>query len=71
MFQTNVVEKTKTRILYSIIIFPPENLAAYDVMWKNMVEPERPQMIIQYGKERCDLHAGLTTTRIQTHTHNM
>jgi hypothetical protein len=27
--------------------FPPENRAAYEIMWKNMVEP--PQMTSQYG----------------------
>jgi hypothetical protein len=24
----------------------PKNLAVYEVMWKNMVEPERPQVAI-------------------------
>ena len=37
-------------------IFFPENPADYWVMWKNMVQPDRPQMTIQYGA--CALHAG-------------
>jgi hypothetical protein len=30
--------------------------SVYEIMWKNVVEPDRPQMIIQYGA--CPLHAG-------------
>jgi hypothetical protein len=44
MFQTNVVEKIKTHILYSITF--SENHAVYEIMWKNMVQPDRPQMTI-------------------------
>jgi len=42
MFQTNVVEKK--HILYSVTFF--ENRAGYEIMWKNIVKAERPQMII-------------------------
>jgi hypothetical protein len=38
-------EKIKTYILYSVT-FPPENPVFYEVMWKNFVEPDRPQMAI-------------------------
>ena len=38
MLQTKVVEKIKTRILRSINV--------YEIMWKNMVDPERPQVTI-------------------------
>jgi hypothetical protein len=38
-------EKIKTHILRSNTFFP-ENRAVYEVMWKNMVEPDRPQMTI-------------------------
>jgi hypothetical protein len=31
-------------ILYPITF--PENSAVYEVMWKNIVEPDRPQMTI-------------------------
>jgi hypothetical protein len=41
----NVVEKIKTRILCSVMFFS-ENLAVYEKMWKNFVEPGRTQMTI-------------------------
>jgi hypothetical protein len=44
MFQANVVEKIKTHILFSITF--SENRDVYEVMWKNMVEPDSPQMTI-------------------------
>ena len=46
----------KTHILFSIIFFPLENRAVYEIMLKNMVEPEGPQMTSQYGA--YNLHAG-------------
>jgi hypothetical protein len=48
MFHTKVVEKIKTHILFSTVFFS-ENRAVYEIMWKNMVEPDRPQMTILYG----------------------
>jgi hypothetical protein len=54
MFQTKVVEKIKTHILFSVTF--PENRAVYEIMWKNMVQGNRPQMTIEYGA--CALHAG-------------
>ena len=55
MFQTKVVEKTKTHIVYPMTFFL-ENPAFYEVMWKNTVQPDRPQMTIQH--RACALHAG-------------
>ena len=46
MFRTKVVEKIKTHILCSVTIF--ENLAVYEIIWKNTVEPGKPQMTIWY-----------------------
>jgi hypothetical protein len=46
MFQGKVVEKN----LFFL------NRAVYEIMWENVVEPEKPQMTIQYGA--CALHAG-------------
>jgi hypothetical protein len=43
MFQTKVVEKNKTHILCSTIFFS-ESRALYEIMWKNMVQPEKPQL---------------------------
>jgi hypothetical protein len=48
------VEKIKTYILFSI--FSPKNLAVYEKMWKNMIEPDRPQMTSYYGA--CAFHVG-------------
>ena len=45
MFQTQVVGKIKTHILNSIT-FLPENRDVYDIIWKNMVKPDRLQMTI-------------------------
>jgi hypothetical protein len=49
MFQAKVAEKIKNHILCSVIFFP-ENRAVYEIMWKNVVEADRPQMTIQYNK---------------------
>jgi len=43
-FRKKVVEKIKT-ILYPIIFFP-ENRAVYEIIWKNVIEPDRPQVKI-------------------------
>jgi hypothetical protein len=44
-FQVKVLEKIKAHILYSII-FPFENRAVYEIMWKNIVQSDRPQVAI-------------------------
>ena len=38
MFQTEVVEKIKTHILYSATFFPPENCAVYEIILKNNIK---------------------------------
>jgi len=43
--EEKVVEKTKTHFLCSIF-FSPENRAVYEIMWNNVVDPDRPQMTI-------------------------
>jgi len=40
-FQAKVAEKIKTHNLCSITIFF-ENRACYEIVWTNMVEPDRP-----------------------------
>jgi hypothetical protein len=45
MFQTKVVEKIKTHVLCSITFFT-ENRAVYEIMWKNVVQPDTPHMTI-------------------------
>jgi len=32
--------------MFSIVFFPHENCAVYEIMWKNVVKPDRPQMTI-------------------------
>ena len=46
MFQTNVVEKLKTHFIFNNFFFFFENRAVYGIMWKDIVEPARPQMTI-------------------------
>jgi hypothetical protein len=49
-----VLEKIKPYILCSVTF--SENRAVYEIRWKNVVQPDRPQTTIQYGA--CLLHAG-------------
>jgi hypothetical protein len=44
MFQAKVLEKIKTHFMFNN--FFPENRAVYEIMWKNMVQPDRPQMAV-------------------------
>jgi hypothetical protein len=47
MFRTKAVEKIATHILRSTIFFSFQNRAVYEIMRKNMVEPDRLQMTIR------------------------
>jgi hypothetical protein len=62
MFQTDVVKKFGIHIIYSIT--SPESCAVYDMMWRNTVETDRPQMILSYGT--C-----WVTEATHTHTQNI
>jgi hypothetical protein len=42
MFQTVIIENIKTHFVIHKIL--PQNRAVYEMMWKNMVQPYRPQM---------------------------
>ena len=44
LLQTEVVQKTKSHIFCSIT--SSKNRAIYETMWKNMVQPDKPQMEI-------------------------
>ena len=74
MFQIKAVERTKTHILCSITFpFPPpslENRAIYEIMWKNVVEPERTQMTIKCGAEKMRFPCRITKARTHIHTHS-
>jgi hypothetical protein len=41
-------EKIKQHILHSITFFPG-NHAIYEIQWKNVAEPDRPETTIQYN----------------------
>ena len=45
-FQTIVLEKIETNSLCSIYIFFFENPAMYEIMWKKVLELDRPLMTI-------------------------
>jgi hypothetical protein len=54
-FQTAVVETVKTYVLFSNFSWKSRCLC--EVMWTNIVEPDRPQMTVHTAQKRCDLHA--------------
>jgi hypothetical protein len=62
MFQTKVVQKLKTHILCSVTLF--ENLAVYEIMWKNIVVRGRPHMTIWRMRIACCIPKA-------THTHTL
>jgi len=53
MFQTKVVQKFKTSILWSINFFFFENRVFYQIMWKNNLERYRPQVTIWHMRTAC------------------
>jgi hypothetical protein len=54
VLQTKVVEKIKTGIIFSKLLF--EIRAIYNVKKrKETVDPDRPQMTVQYGTCACML----------------
>jgi len=44
IFQTEILENIKTYFVFCNFFF--ENRAIYEIMWKNILEPNRPQMTI-------------------------
>jgi len=38
----------------------PKNIAIYVIMWRNIVQPDRTQMTIQYGVEKMRLSCRTT-----------
>jgi hypothetical protein len=47
-----LLEKIKTLILYPVTPLP-KNRAVYELMWKNIVEPDRPQMTVRRIRFAC------------------
>jgi hypothetical protein len=50
MFQKEVVEKIKTYHVHKLF---SENRAVYEIMWKNVVQPEGPQMTTWRTRIAC------------------
>jgi hypothetical protein len=50
MFLTKVAEKINTFFVQQYV---SENRAFYEILWKNMVQPGRPQITLQYGDAHC------------------
>ena len=46
----------KSNLIFYVHDFYFENRAVYEIIRKDVVEPDRPQMTIQYGA--CTLHTG-------------
>jgi hypothetical protein len=53
MFRTIFAVEIKTHILCSIALFFFENRAVYEIMWKNIVQPDRPQVTICLIRISC------------------
>jgi len=53
MLQTKFVGKIKTNILEYVNF--SQNSLVYAIMWKNVIQLDRPQMAIYYGA--CAVHA--------------
>jgi len=53
MFQTKFVEKIQTHILSLITFF--EDRAAYVIMWKNIVEPDKSRMTAWRMRIACSI----------------
>jgi len=51
----------KTPILYSIVFFFFKNRAVYEIMWKNIVGLNRPQMTIRRMRIACWIRKSKTT----------
>ena len=49
----NVVEKPETHILCLLAFFLKKKRGVYEIMWKNIVEPDRPQMTIWRMRIAC------------------
>jgi len=54
MFQIKVAEEIKTHILCSATLY--KNCTFYEIMWKNIVQPGRLQMIQWYIRIACMLN---------------
>jgi hypothetical protein len=65
MFQAKFIDKTKTHFMLNNIF--SENRAIYEIMGKNIVEPDRPQC----GAENMLFSCQITEAKLQTHSPNI
>jgi hypothetical protein len=61
MFQTKVVENIKRHIFKFSNFFFLENCAVYEIMWNNIVEPNRLQMTIWRMRIACSIAKATNT----------
>jgi hypothetical protein len=52
MFQTEIVDCIKTHVMLKNFFFF-ENCAIYEIMWKSIAEPDRPQLTIWRKRIAC------------------
>jgi hypothetical protein len=52
MFQTKVIVRSTKHIFCSIKFFFPESLAVFEIMLRNIVQPDRPQTTIKIWRMR-------------------
>jgi len=46
-------ENQNTHFVLNNFLFSPENRAVYEIMWKNVLEPDSPQMTIRRTRFAC------------------
>jgi hypothetical protein len=68
----NVADKScrgnkDTHFMLKISFF--ENRAVNEVMWKNLIQPDKPKITLQYGAEKMRFACLITTVRTDTDTH--
>ena len=61
----NICRENQNIFLFNKLF--PENRAVNEIMWINMIQPDRPQVTTCLGA--CALYAGYL--RLQTHTQDM
>jgi hypothetical protein len=45
----------------------PQNRALYEITWKNIVQPDRPQMTVKYSTEKENRFACCVSKATDTH----
>ena len=72
IFQTKVLEEIKTSHFVFSNFFFFENRAVYEIMWKNILKLDGPQMTIWRMRIACWITKPLTPhTHTHTHTHTL